>query len=65
MKLIKKENLDLKLKVYFLEERLGIEVGGKSMQEMSNENVDLKVDNELLHVDLSYNSSDPAPSMQS
>jgi len=43
MKLIKKENLDLKLKVYFLEERLGIEVGGKSMQEMSNENVDLKI----------------------
>jgi hypothetical protein len=40
---IKKENFDLKLKVFFLEERLGIGIGGVSVKRLSDENIDLKV----------------------
>ena len=43
MKEIKKENFELKLKLFFLEERLGISVGGDSMKNLSDENVELKV----------------------
>ena len=40
---IKKDNFDLKLKVFFLEERLGIGVGGVSVKRLSDENIDLRV----------------------
>ena len=40
---IKKDNFDLKLKVFFLEERLGIGIGGVSVKRLSDENIELKV----------------------
>ena len=43
MKDIKKDNFDLKLKVFFLEERLGIGIGGVSVKRLSDENIELKV----------------------
>ena len=43
LKDIKKENFDLKLKVFFLEERLGIGIGGESMKKLSDDNIELKV----------------------
>ena len=43
MKDVKKDNFDLKLKVFFLEERLGIGIGGVSVKRLSDENIDLKV----------------------
>ena len=44
IKATKKENFDLKMKIFFLEERLGVGNGGKSMKELLDENVQLKVD---------------------
>jgi hypothetical protein len=43
MKDMQKDNFDLKLKVFFLEERLGIGIGGVSAKRLSVENIDLKV----------------------
>eukprot|EP00092_Neocalanus_flemingeri_P019937 GFUD01021595.1.p1 GENE.GFUD01021595.1~~GFUD01021595.1.p1 ORF type:complete len:424 (-),score=104.66 GFUD01021595.1:36-1238(-) len=43
LKEIKKENFDLKLKVFFLEERLGVGIGGESMKKLSENNIELKI----------------------
>ena len=40
---MKKENFDMKLKLFFLEERLGIGIGGETMKKLSDENIELKV----------------------
>jgi len=52
VKEIKKENFELKLKLFFLEERLGISVGGDSMKRLSDENVELKIQLQQCKLDI-------------
>merc|ERR1712013_764174 len=57
MKEIKKENFELKLKLFFLEERLGISVGGDSMKNLSDENVELKIQLQQCKIDIEKKSN--------
>ena len=43
MKFYQKENFDLKLKIFYLEERLGAAATGNAVKRLSDENVRLKV----------------------
>ena len=52
LKDVKKENFDMKLKVFFLEERLGVGIGGESMRKLSEDNIELKVFDETLLINL-------------
>ena len=52
LKDVQKENFDMKLKVFFLEERLGVGIGGESMRKLSEDNIELKVFDETLLINL-------------
>lgn len=50
---LKKENFNLKLRIYFLEERLGQINGVKDKEEAIKKNIELKVENESMRKELS------------
>merc|ERR1711970_962903 len=53
----KKENLDLKLKVYFLEERMGVGIGGQTMKQLSDDNIELQIELQQCKTDLENKTS--------
>lgn len=50
---LKKENFNLKLRIYFLEERMGQIAGLKDKEEAIKNNIELNVENESMRKELS------------